>query len=261
MSTTTLLADLACADSGSSSARGPALLLIHGAGGTHLHWPPALRAIPGRRVVALDLPGHGASPGPALATVEAMAHRVLEVVKALGPSPVVLGGHSLGGAVAQAAALEAPERVAGLVLVATGARLRVAPAVLAATADPATLAQGAEAFGAFSFGPGADAAVRQAYVDGLLAAPPGVLHTDLAACDAFDVMDRLPELRAPGLVVCGTADQLTPPRYSSFLRDCLHGSRLVLVPGAGHLVMLEAPEAVAEAVEDFLQQLEDAPPP
>jgi pimeloyl-ACP methyl ester carboxylesterase len=65
-------------------------------------------------------------------------------------------------------------------------------------------------------------------------------------------MARLGELRAPALVVCGTEDRLTPPKYSAFLADRIAGARLVLVPGAGHLVMLEAPAAVAGAIGELL---------
>ena len=74
----------------------------------------------------------------------------------------------------------------------------------------------------------------------------------LAACDAFNVMDRLGEIRCPTLAICGTADRLTPPKYSTYLRDNIPGAQLVLVEGAGHMVMLEQPEAVSQAIADFI---------
>src|SRR5574337_242258 len=117
-------------DSGPSPAGGPLLVLVHGAGGTHRHWPEEVRALPGRRVIALDLPGHGGSPGPAPGTVAGLARSVLGLLDALGVPGAVVAGHSMGGAVALTLALEAPARVAGLCLVGTGARLRVSPAVL-----------------------------------------------------------------------------------------------------------------------------------
>jgi pimeloyl-ACP methyl ester carboxylesterase len=103
-----------------------------------------------------------------------------------------------------------------------------------------------------SFGPAASAAVREARAREIAATPPGLLHGDLSACDAFDVMARLAEVRAPALVVSGSVDRLTPPRYQAFLAERIEGARLVTVPGAGHLVMLEAPRAVADAVAAFL---------
>jgi pimeloyl-ACP methyl ester carboxylesterase len=161
----------------------------------------------------------------------------------------------MGGAIALTLALEAPGRVAGLVLVATGARLRVNQALLSATADAARLAAAAQGLAASSFGPGAGAALLSPFVQGLLANGPGVIHGDFVACNAFDVMARLGEVRAPTLVICGDEDRLTPPKYAEHLQGAIRGARLVRLPGAGHLVMLEAPSLVAEAVGSFLREL------
>ena len=250
-----IAAGLFHADSGPAPAGRPPLILVHGAGGTYRHWPEEVRALPGRRVIALDLSGHGGSPSPAPGTVAALARSVLGLLDALGLETAVVAGHSMGGAVALTLALEAPPRVAGLVLCGTGARLRVSAAVLQATADPASLAGAADAMAQWSFGSLAGPALRREFVEGFLANAPGVVHGDFAACDAFDVMARLGEIRAPALVVCGSEDRLTPPKYSEHLRDHIQGARLEVVPGAGHLVMLEAPAAVARAVEAFLASL------
>jgi pimeloyl-ACP methyl ester carboxylesterase len=239
------------ADSGLAGPDAP-LLLIHGAGGTHRHWPEALRELPGRRVIAVDLPGHGGSPPTVSTTVAGYARSVLALLDRLGLARVALAGHSMGGAVALTLALEAPARVAALLLVGTGARLRVAPAILQATADPATLAQAAGQLAGCAFGPSASEALRQEFVEGLRAVAPGVVHQDFAACNDFDVGERLGEIRAPALVVCGSEDRLTPPRYSAHLCERLAGARLELVEGAGHMVMLEAPARVAQAAAAFL---------
>ncbi len=242
-------------DSGPSASTAPALVLIHGAGGTHRHWPSALRALPGRRVIALDLPGHGASAGPAPETITELAQRLLRFLDELGLGTAVLAGHSMGGAIALTASLLAPERVPGLVLVGTGARLRVSPAVLEATKDPASLAQAAQTMAEWSFGPGSAPELHREFVEGLLACPAGVAHRDFVACNAFDVMARLGEVRAPTLLVCGAEDRLTPLKYSQHLRDQLPQARLEVVAGAGHMVMLEAPGAVVRVVEPFLALL------
>lgn len=113
-----------------SLASRPPLVLVHGAGGDHLHWPPQLRRLAETEVYALDLPGHSRSTGAGRSTIAAYA----QVIKAFGDTlalpPFVLAGHSMGGAIALAFALEYGVDLAGLVLVGTGARLRVNPAVL-----------------------------------------------------------------------------------------------------------------------------------
>lgn len=241
------------------AAPGLPLVLLHGAGGTHRHWPEELRTLAGRRVLALDLPGHGASPGPSHTTVPGYVRSVVGFLDALGVERAAVAGLSMGGAVALTLALDHPARVAALVLADTGARLRVSPAILAATADPAALATGADDMAASSFGPGASPALRRELADELRAAAPGVVHGDFLACDAFDVLARLGELRVPALVVCGTEDRFAPPRYAEYLRDHIAGARLELVPGAGHMAVREAPARVAGAVAVFLASLPAGP--
>ncbi len=250
-----LAGGMAVHDHAPAGARGAPLLLVHGAGGTHLVWPESLRALPGRRVLAVDLPGHGEAPGPGERTIPAYAAAVIRMLDALGVARAVVGGHSMGGAIALTLALDAPERVAGLVLVGTGARLRVAPAVLEAAGDPARVREVAAIVAAASFGPDATDHARSEYAQEIAGQATGVLHGDLSGCDVFDVMGRLDAVRAPALVVVGTDDVLTPPKYAALLRSRLPGRALLEVPGAGHMVAREAPGPVTAAVAAFLDEV------
>ena len=238
-------AGMAFEDHAPPGAGGTPMVLLHGAGGTREHWPEPLRRLPGRRVVAVDLPGHGASPPPGERSVTAYARRVVALLDALGMARVAVGGHSMGGAIALTLALEAPGRVAGLLLVGTGARLRVTAAILEASADPARAREVADAVAAVSFGAGSPARLGERYAEGLAAVAPGVLHGDFTGCDAFDAMGRLEAVRAPARIVVGAEDRLTPPKYSAFLRERLPGDGMLTVPGAGHMVTWEAPDLVA----------------
>ncbi len=242
-------------DSGGS---GLPLLLLHGAGGTLHHWPAELRALPGRRVIAVDLGGHGGSPPPGQRSIGAYARSVLGLCDTLGIGAAAFAGHSMGGAIALTLALDAPARVAALALVGTGARLRVAQAILEATADPERCLAFADVSADFALAEGAPPALRREFVEGWRAGRPAVIHGDFAACDEFDVLARLPEIRCPVLVICGTADRLTPLKYSEALRDRIPGARLEKVAGAGHLVQLEAPGAVASALGGFLSEVDSA---
>ncbi len=229
------------------------VVLIHGAGGSHLHWPAQLRRLEGANVYAIDLPAHGKSGGVGCASIGEYAAVLVGFLDALEIGPTVFAGHSMGWAIAQQLALEYPSRVAGLILVATGARLRVAPAILEGVL--ADYESALDAITAFAWGPQAPQDLVRLGRAQLAQVSPQVAHSDYSACNAFDVMERLGSINAPTLIVSGTADQLTPPKYAARLAEGIPGARLRLIEQAGHMVMLEQPQQVAQAVDEFLQML------
>jgi pimeloyl-ACP methyl ester carboxylesterase len=239
--------------SGLSAPGRPPLVLIHGAGGTRLHWPPALRRFPGAEVYALDLPGHGEAPGPWQSTIEGYRQAIVEWMRALELPPAVVVGHSMGGALAQCLALEAPERVAGIVLVGTGARLRVHPLLLEAAASGGLPTETLATWVSWWYSPEAPQRLRELATRVLAATNMTVLHADLTACDGFDVMARLESIDSPALVVVGEDDRMTPVKYARFLAEHLRRARLEIIPGAGHMVMLEQPAAFEQVLADWLQ--------
>lgn len=229
---------------------GPALILIHGAGGSHLHWPAALRRLPGATVYAIDLPGHGRSEGPGRERIEDYVAEIVRFMDAVEVSRGVLVGHSMGGAIAQMTALTAPERVAGLVLVGTGARLRVAPALLDGILQDA---RGALALiTEWAWGPEADPAMVARGRQMMARVDPRVVWGDFAACDRFDIRERVGEITAPTLVITGSEDRMTPAKFGQWLAERIL-ARFVLIEGAGHMVMLEKPDQVASAVREWLK--------
>lgn len=228
------------------------LLLIHGAGGNCLFFPPNLRRIEGSRVLALDLPGHGKSGGEGERSIEVYAERILEFLASLGVGRAILGGHSMGSAIALWLALEQPECVGGLVLLGAGARLRVHPQILAKCASDAAYREAVSLVVAHSFGQGTPGRLVELAEKRMAATPQEVLYGDFLACDAFDVMDRVGEIRQPALVICGEADRMTPPRYAQYLVERMVDARLEIVSGGGHMIMLEQPERVKELICGFL---------
>lgn len=230
----------------------PPLVLLHGAGGSHLHWPPSLRRLPARRVLALDLPGHGRSGGAA-PTIEAYADALHGWATAAGLARFCLGGLSMGAAIALAYALAHPERLAGLVLVGSAAHLRVHPSLLdllATDFDAAT-----ERINRLSYSLDAGADLLRLSLKRLRQTDPAVLTADFVACNAFSAAGCLSEIAAPALVLCGSADRMTPPAESQALAAGLPHAELRLVERSGHMVTLEQPDAVTAHIADFLDRI------
>jgi pimeloyl-ACP methyl ester carboxylesterase len=171
-------------------------------------------------------------------------------------SRVILGGHSMGGAITQQFALDSPQRLAGLILVGTGARLRVDPSILEATADAQRLEEAVDAIIDWSFSESAPERLTELARRRMLDVDHIVIHDDFVACDQFDVMDRVNEIKLPALVLCGEQDRLTPMKYSEYLFDKLVQARLIRVPDAGHMVMLEQPEIAARAISEFASEIQ-----
>jgi pimeloyl-ACP methyl ester carboxylesterase len=234
------------------AGRRPPLLLIHGAGGTHMHWPAGLRRLPDWAVYALDLPGHGKSPGPGRDSIAGYCDALYGFVQALGLTRVVLAGHSMGGAIVQEFALRYPDRLAGLILVGTGARLRVAPAILEGIRSdfPAT----ARTIADWVHDKNVPEQLKRIYVQRTLENDPQVMYDDFYACDHFDRRAEVASIATPALIVCGLNDVMTPSKFSEALAQSLPNARLALVPNAGHMVALEAPDVVTTAVAEFLRE-------
>ena len=233
------------------------VVLLHGAGGNHLYWPSEIRRLQGYPVYALDLPGHGRSEGPGHQSVGDYATSVFNWMDAAGLHQVVLVGHSMGGAIALSMALRYPDRVAALILLGSGARLRVAPAILDSAASPTTFHNAIAVVINWAFSPQTPAALTALAEKRMAETRQSVFYADFLACDAFDETTRLQEIHLPALVITGMDDRMTPLRYAQFLVDHIPGSELKLVPNAGHMVMLEQPRLVAELVHNFLSRTFD----
>lgn len=231
------------------------VILIHGAGGHHLYWPPEIRRLPGYRIFTPDLPGHGKSSGRGLQTIDLYARALADWLDGIGIGRAVFIGHSMGGAIALTFALAQRERVIGLGLVATGARLRVAPELLEEAAAETTFGNAIEKLAARSFSDAAPERLVELALKRMREIRPSVLHADLRACDGFDVSSRVEKVQAPTIVICGEEDEMTPLRYSQFLADQIEGASLTVIPNAGHMVMLENPFEVETALVDFLSRL------
>lgn len=236
---------------GAENAMRPPLIFIHGAGGTHLHWPPQVRRIPDQRILALDLPGHGKSAGFGSQSISDYAGQVVEFLDEARMNAAVFIGHSMGSAIALTLALDFPKRVLGLGLVGGGARLRVNPQILENSASDLLFPHAIKLINDAEFSAHVNPRLKELAAQRMNEIRPSVLHGDFLACNEFDVMSRLGEISKPTLILCGADDILTPVKYSEFLHAQIANSRLVIVPEAGHMVMLEAPQTVADEIGAF----------
>ncbi len=233
----------------------PAVILLHGAGGNHLFWPPEIRRMEGQRIYAIDLPGHGKSEGIGRQVLRDYADAVLDFMDGLKIRKAVFVGHSMGGGIAQTLGIHHPSRTLGLGLVATAPRLRVAPEIISNASASMTfpIAVGQIIEGAF--GPQADPRLKETAAKRMLETRSSVLYSDFLACDTFDVSDRLGRIKAPTLIISGSYDRMTPPAFSQTMQMRIKNALLHQIDGAGHMVMLEQPQVVANLLKLFLNRI------
>lgn len=231
----------------------PSLLCLHGSGGRAREFGPLLRGLAGRcNPAALDLPGHGDTPGPGCQRVEDYAAWLAAYLEAGAVRPVLLG-HSLGGAIGLTLALQRPELLRGLILEGSGARLRVMPAILEGLAQD--FASTVKLVASAVMAPEAPQDLKAKFEQDLGRTSPQVILGDFTACDRFDLMERLGQVALPCLVLVGDQDRLTPLKYGRFLAEGIPGANLLVIEGAGHMLHWEKPEQTGQIVASFLAQL------
>jgi pimeloyl-ACP methyl ester carboxylesterase len=232
------------------SKTGKILLAIHGSGGNHTHWPVELLKLPTARVCIIDLPGHGRSGGTGCSSVEVYADFIESFVSRLDFNNVTLIGYSLGGAIIQTLALRAPRWLSRIILVGTGARLKVEPGILDGLFS--NFAQTINLICDWAYGPAASKYLIDKGRAALLKTPAEVIYGDFVACNQFDVIKSVHNIRLPTLVVSGSHDQLTPLKYSEYLHSNIAGSTHAVIENGGHMMALEKPDEFIKCVTDFL---------
>jgi pimeloyl-ACP methyl ester carboxylesterase len=230
------------------------LVFIHGSGGNHTDWILQYTRLKNVfNVAALDLPGHGQSDGPGEQDVSAYVAWVKKLLEGLGIAKPVLIGHSLGAAICLSFAICHGDEAAAVVPVGGGVRMPVNPAILEGLKqDPAAIIGLAAKF---SVAKGNRERLSGLITENLSRVNPEIIYGDFTACDKLDITESVAGIVIPALVVCGAEDKMTPPALSEYLWKHIPGAGLALIAGAGHLVMLENPEAFNTALTDFVNSL------
>ena len=234
------------------------VILIHGAGSSHLSWPAEIRRMNGQRVLAVDLPGHGKSNGVAQQSIRAYTEQMMEFLTALGLYQAVFVGHSMGGTIALDLAIQHPEHVAGLGLISTGAYLGIDANFLEDLTNPLTVPAALQKFGTRAFGPSANPALIDKCMGVMQETRTSVLQGDFWACANIDLRESVGQIEAPTWVIVGSEDKITPVAYAHFLVDRIAAARLQMIPDAGHMAFLEQPARVAQGLQQFLTALSAA---
>lgn len=249
---------------------GVPVVMGHGVTLDHRVWTHQLEALPERgiRAVAFDQRGHGRSTSGDGFGVERLGDDLRSLLEHLDLRAAVLVGHSMGGIGVQAFAARHPdvlrERVAGVVLMSTLSRAARAWGVLDRFLGDGASERGDRAFGrVLAARDGGFVVTRLAFGRTPFASHVELTRRMISECApvtrtgatrplvGFDLHDGLVGLAVPTLVVCGTADLLTPRRFSEAMARRIAGARLELLPGIGHMPMLEAADEISDLLVDF----------
>ncbi|MFQ5873959.1 MAG: alpha/beta fold hydrolase [Dehalococcoidia bacterium] len=226
------------------------LIFIHGSGGTGADFHYQTRYFQDSE--AVTLPGH--PDGKACKTLQGYVEWLRGYIHGKEYKDVVLAGHSMGGGIVLLYGFLYPEELKGLISIGSGARLRVHPKYLAEHHDGITNREAWDKLHRQQTY-ASDPAVHEKLLEQTLKVGPAVTYSDFMACDHFDLLDRVGEIKLPTLALCGTKDEMTPPLYSRYLGEHMPNAQTVIIDGASHSVMLERPQETNSAIEEFLKGL------
>ena len=248
----------------------PAAVFIHGAEHDHSVWALQTRyfAHHGFGVLAVDLPGHHRSAGPALRDIAAMADWLAALLDAVGAARAFVAGHSMGSLVALDFAARYPTRASHLALVATAVPMAVSDALLdaALNREPEAIDMVNQwSHSTLAAKPSCPApgfwlhGMNQRLMERVSATgEPNLFHTDFTACNAYaDGVERAAQVRCPVRLIVGRRDAMTPPRAAKALEKAFAQAGVAVdtvTLDAGHALMAEQPDATLDALFAFASQ-------
>jgi pimeloyl-ACP methyl ester carboxylesterase len=236
--------------------KGQRVLYVHGTGCNTRVWEQHMTALAEAHTpVAIDLPGHGQSAGRGFRGAADYSYFVVKLARALGWERFVVAGHSMGGAIALTTAIYHADRLNGLLLIDTGARLRVHPDILQAAQLAADTGRRLPMRRDWGFASTTPQAVVEAVEAITAETDPRVTYADWICDDTFDCLSRLKDIHLPTLAVCGKEDRLTPVKYHQFLHTHMPNCQLAVIKRAGHWLFMEQPQEFTTAVRGFLDRL------
>ncbi|MEL0048634.1 MAG: alpha/beta hydrolase [Gammaproteobacteria bacterium] len=247
--------------SGHPTEDAPLIVFLHGAGMDHSVWvmPARYFARHGYRVMAVDLPGHGRSDGPALDNIDEMADWVKALIERIParPSETILAGHSMGSLICMSFAARYPDLAAKVLLLGTSAPMPVADVLLNAAQDndhaaidmANTWSHGQRSMMGASDNPG----TSNLYMGERLLerVADDVYFRDFTACNGFST-ENYPAIETPTLIITGDEDKMTPPKAGMAVADMLKNSQITHLQDCGHSMLIEQPNQTLDAMAGFI---------
>jgi pimeloyl-ACP methyl ester carboxylesterase len=232
----------------------PNLIFLHGSGSTAISWLLQIKYFADKvNVIVPDLPGHGKSKGPGMNNIPDYAKTIVGLIDALKIEKCIVIGTSMGGAIAQELLLNYADKCLAGILLNTGAKLKVLPAIFEAVKKD---------FKAFIIGMSdilfpANTVIKkiEPSLKDMIVIDQNIVFGDFVACDNFDVRNQIHKINKPVLVISSKSDIMTPVWYGEFLKNNIKDAKMTVIEGAGHLAQFEKPKAVNKAIMEFVESL------
>ncbi len=234
---------------------GKPIVFVHGACENSSFWNHQRILSDRFKIITIDLPGHGkSSPLHCEIEIRSYSDIVSEFVSKTCPDKPILVGHSMGGAIALLNAIEHPNSLRGVVLVCTGAKLGVLPSIregLRSRFEETVKA----VVGPRQFSSKTNLETIRFVTNEILKCNNGVAAGDYEACNSFDVRQKLQTISIPVLIIAGEEDKMSPVAWSSYMKENIPKSKLVVLRDASHLPMLERPSDFNRHLNEFALSL------
>ncbi len=244
-------------DERSDKSKGEILLFIHGSGSNLRMWDPQIEYFKKQnRVIALSLPGHAGSDQMNVPiTIENYVKFVAKFIERIceDKKPIIVG-HSMGSAIAQLIALSESEYIKGIILIGSGAKLKVMEMIfdfLSSNYDDFIKMGSTLAFSSKL----KDKNIIEKYQEIGKLTQAFIARADFQACNDFDIMKKVEDIKLPTLIITGSDDKLTPVKYANYLAQKIKNSEMHIIDKAGHVVNIEKSTEVNEIIEKFLKTI------
>lgn len=237
-------------DSNKAHSDSAPIVLLHGAGSSHLGWPAVFRYMPDRRVLSIDLPGHGASDAEQPSSIEEYAEQLFVFLDHLQIDQVIIAGFSMGAVIAREMLLTQQKHFSKAIFLSYP--LNFTPGILL---DDYAMGMATQAHLIETFSNSLVNAAGNTTQQNLLTAPihdGEQLFHDLTAIQSYRTSFHQSTVHNPTLWVFGEKDAFSENKHRQIICEQFSNAQIEEIPNAGHLAVWEYPDRVLQITTDFL---------